>query len=311
MTCISKILRSLTGILFLLPVPTLAHSPELPNPPPANKLMYMYQFYYLPYNLEFRAGKDTDEFYSYWVNSQGALERMLTPDELKEIDKEWTSKKEAWKKRSLLLTTPVSTNQSVRISQHLVSHSISLSRSPFEDLPIADRIKIAHVLESRPPQIQAVFKQMRFLKSLLRPEDEFKFNFFLVSASWCDSCKEYRALLETYAKMFPHLTLAIHSVVIDDPKEEVFKSALLKMLFPNPKQYAHHESIPRFLALEWVHGQSKVYEEGDALKVLYERFFKEHRGFMRFASEVKESNPVENTPRSPGNYSAVESRLKY
>jgi thiol-disulfide isomerase/thioredoxin len=135
-------------------------------------------------------------------------------------------------------------------------------------------------LSNKSPEVEANTKQIVFLKSLLNKEDESKFNFFLVSASWCESCKEYRVLFETYAKTFPHPDLTLHSLYIDDPKEQIFEKPLLKSLFPNPKRYSH-ETIPRFIAMEIKDGKYSVWEEGEALKEVYERYFKEHRGFLK------------------------------
>ena len=140
------------------------------------------------------------------------------------------------------------------------------------------------MISSRPADAQANFKQLKFLKSFMSGSDDFRFNFFLISASWCDSCKEYRVLMETYMKTFPDQGLTLHSVVIEDPKEEVFDSQILKDLFPHPKKYSH-DSVPRFLALDQADGKPHVYEEGEALKEVYERFFKSHQGYLN--SRVK------------------------
>jgi hypothetical protein len=117
------------------------------------------------------------------------------------------------------------------------------------------------------------------LKSFLQPLEEEKFNLFIVSASWCESCREYRVLLESYLKAFPHPDLNLHSLVIDDPKEEIFDSRLLKELFPNPAKYSH-DSIPRFLSIETVAGKTTVLEEGEALAEFYARYLKPHRGYL-------------------------------
>ena len=130
----------------------------------------------------------------------------------------------------------------------------------------------------------AAFYQLRFLKSLLESSDEAKFNFFIVSASWCDSSREYRTLLESYFKKFPNAHLTLHSVVVDDPKKQIFDSRLMKELFPHPKRYTH-ETVPRFLAMQIVNGQPKIWEEGEALRELYERFYASHRGFL--APQIK------------------------
>jgi thiol-disulfide isomerase/thioredoxin len=252
--------------------------PEL-NGLGANKLLHMYQFYYLPFSVEFQQGRTLNEILPYWVDAAGTTDRLLSADELRKLDKEWNELKTPWVKRSLLLGTPVNVGQSIRISAHLVSHKIGLTRSAFDTIPLAQRAELLDTLKSKPADVQAEYRQERFLRSFLNNQDEEKFNFVMVSASWCDSCKEYRTLIEAYAKLFPDSSLTIHSVVIDDPKEEIFESNLLKELFPNPKKYTH-ESIPRFLAIQTAGGKTTVWEEGDALKELYERYFKNRRGFF-------------------------------
>jgi hypothetical protein len=120
--------------------------------------------------------------------------------------------------------------------------------------------------------------------------EEERFNFFIISASWCDSCRQYRVLLETYAKTFPDMGLNLHSVVVEDPKEEIFESTLLKQLFPNAKKYSHN-SIPRFLALQTSHGKTQIWEEGEALQELYRRFYKDQRGYLDSRSTLFKNVP--------------------
>ncbi|MBI4403345.1 MAG: hypothetical protein HY537_04250 [Deltaproteobacteria bacterium] len=240
----------------------------------------MYQFFYLPYPIEFREGSSPDELFPYLVDSKGQLVRLLTVGEVEQLNQEWNATKVSWKSRSLLLNTAVSVNKSVRISPHLISHVISPLRSPFDGIALTDRIRLANALKTRAQDVQTAFKQLRFLRSFLSQGDEERFNFFIISASWCDSCREYRTLFESYVKMFRRDTLNLHSVVIEDPKEEIFKSEVLRILFPNPAKISHSSIIPRFIALEFVDGHPVVLEEGDALKALYERYFRQHRGFI-------------------------------
>lgn len=256
---------------------------------PVNKLLYMYHFFYLPFSIGLGEGKTRDEIYPLIKTGEG--ERLLIPNEIKTLEGEWSELREIWKKKSLLLNTPVSLHQSVQISQHIKSHSIPLSRTAFDRMSINDRIILNEMLKSRTPEIQAEFRQIRFLKSFLTTTDEERVNFFIVSASWCDSCKQYRVLLETYLKSYPKPDLNLHSVVIEDPKEQIFKSPILKELFPHPDQYSH-DTIPKFLALDMRNGEEMVYEEGEALKVVYEGFFEAHKGAMDSELTLFRKNPV-------------------
>lgn len=250
-----------------------------------NKLLYMYNFYYLPYSVEFREGRTINDILPFMPGKFGDPGRLLTAEELQTLDREWSIQRESLKTKSILNSTPVSPGSNVRISNRIVSHRIPLTRGAFDTLPITDRIQLNDVLKGKTPEVQAAFKQLRFLKSFLTPLEEEKFNFFLISASWCESCREYRILFETYFKMFPNADVGFHSVVIDDPNEQIFESRILKELFPNPERYSH-DSIPRFLAVETVGGKSTVFEEGEALLEIYERFFKKNRGYLDGKSSV-------------------------
>jgi len=263
-----------TALTLLFSISLLATDTETP----VNKLLYMYRFFYLPFSIEFKEGKTPNDILPF-VRDGSGTERLIRAEELERLDREWAALKGEWYKKSLLQTTSVPLNQATRITSHLTSHHVSLSRGAFDNVSIDDRIQINHALQSKSPEVQSAFKQLRFLKSFLGPQDEGRFNLFIISASWCESCKEYRTLLETYLKIFSEPSLTLHSVIIEDPKEEIFDSPILKELFPNPKKYSH-ESIPRFLALETVHGNATVHEEGEALKEVHDRFLKSHRGFL-------------------------------
>lgn len=280
--------------LLLSPV---SHA-ELPdsNGLGANKLLHMYQFYYLPFSVEFQQGRSLNEILPFWMDGNGASERMLTAEELRKLDKQWNELKTPWVKRSLLLGTPVNVGQTVRIGAHLVSHHIPLNKGALDHLPLATRAEVLDQLKSKPAEVQADFRQIQFAKSFLAPQDGEKFNFIMISASWCDSCKEYRTLIEAYAKMFPDISLTLHSVIVEDPKEEIFESTLLKELFPNPKRYTH-ESIPRFLAVQTTDGKTTLWEEGDALKEFYDRYFKSHRGFLDKKITVGPLKQVASSPK--------------
>lgn len=250
-----------------------------------NKLQYMYQFYYLPFNLEFLEGRSVNDILPFLLDKNGQADQLIKAKDLQSLDKEWDATKAPWKKKSLLLNTYVPMNGTIRISQHLVSHRISLTRTAFDALPLNDRIQLLSSLQNKPSEVQAAFKQLRHLRSFMNPLDDYRFNFFMFSASWCASCREYRVLFETYFKSFPDSAATFHSVIIDDPKEEIFDSNLLRELFPHKEKYTH-DSIPRFLSLEMVNGKPKVLEEGEALKELYIRFFQSHRGYLVPKSKV-------------------------
>jgi thiol-disulfide isomerase/thioredoxin len=246
---------------------------------PVNKLLYMYRFYYLPFSLEFQEGRTVNDILPFFPGENKSALKLLQAEELETLDGEWNKIKASWRQKSLFLATPVPTGQTRRISQHLASHVIPLSRGAFDTLPINDRIMLANALRTKSPQVQAAFTQLRFLKSFLGPQDDGKFNFFVIGASWCESSREYRILFETYFKEFPNSDVNLHSVVIDDPKEQIFDSRILRELFPNPARYSHN-NLPRFLAIETVNGTTTIYEEGEALQQLYDRFFYMHRGYL-------------------------------
>lgn len=246
----------------------------------SNKLLQMYRLYYLPFSIYFREGNSKNEIVPF-VNADpgGLTKRMLKAQELQALNKDWDGIRKSWKGRSLFLTTPVRTNKSVRITRSLYSHRISLTRRAFDGIQLNDRIKMNKTLKSKPPLLQNAFKQLRFMKSFIGRGDERKFNLFIVSASWCQSCLEYRVLLETYVKKFPNANLVLHSIVVEDPKEEIFDAKVMSELFPNPKKYSH-ESIPRFLTLQTIKGKPVVHQEGEAIKTYYDKFLLKHRGYL-------------------------------
>jgi hypothetical protein len=247
--------------------------------PPINKLQQMFRFYYLPFSIDFKEGKTTEEIYPFAADKYKEFTRLIKPEELQKLDGEWEKIRETWKKKSLFLSTPINLNESVRLSPKLASHRINLARSAWFGLTLTDRVQLESMLSDKPAAIQQAVTQLRILKSLLKDPEEEKFNFFIIGPHWCDSSREYRALLEAYFKELPATDLILHSVVIEDPKEEIFDSQLMKDLFPHPERYSH-EIVPRFLAFQTVNGQTTIWEEGEALKELYERFYRDHRGFL-------------------------------
>jgi hypothetical protein len=270
--------------------------------PKVNKLLFMYEFFYLPFGIEFRVGRNLETVLPYVLDARGEAARLVEAHELVALDGEWTKVRAEWRTKSLLEFHNVPVGKSLRITQRLVSHHVPVTRAAVDTLPMADRASLADTLRGKSPAVVAAFYQLRFLKSLVEPSDDGKFNFFIVSASWCDSSREYRTLLETYFKKFPSAQLTLHSVVVEDPKRQIFDSRLMKELFPHPKRYTH-ETVPRFLAMQMVNGQPKIWEEGEALRELYDRFYANHRGFL--APEIKSFKATPGTGFDPALSSAV------
>ncbi|MBY0369139.1 hypothetical protein K2X33_00535 [bacterium] len=247
--------------------------------PRVNKLQYMYDFFYLPYSIDFRVGRDVETVLPYVVDPRSQQSRMIEAHELVTLDEQWSKQRSEWKSKSLLEFNTVAVGKSIRISQRLASHRVPVTRTAMDTLSVSDRMALTDTLKGKSPAVLAAFYQLRFLKSLMSGNDEKKFNFFIVSASWCESSREYRNLLEAYFKKFPDSKLVLHSLIVDDPKQEIFDSRLMKELFPHPKRYTQ-ETVPRFLALQMVNGTPQIWEEGEALKELYDRFYAKHRGFL-------------------------------
>lgn len=269
------------------------------EPAKTNKLLYMYRFYYLPFSIEFKEGKTNNDILPYVRDANSGALRLIKADELQAVDTEWGNIREPWRSKSLLLTTPVPIGENVRITTRLSSHRIPLNRTALDGFSLNDRIQVGEGLKGKSREEQVELRQYLFLRSFLNKMDDGRFNFFMVSASWCESCREYRLLLEAYFKNFPkEQGLNFHSVVIEDPREEIFEKPILKELFPNPKKYSH-ESIPRFLALEVVDGKSIVLEEGDALKALYERYFEKHRGYLDKKVRLPGQEPLAKPAAEP------------
>jgi hypothetical protein len=281
----------LIGLLLLGALATAgapAHAADDKETPKVNKLLSMYEIFYLPFGVEFHAGRNMDTVLPFVVDPQGEATRLVEAHELVALDAEWNKIRAAWRSKSLLEFHNVPTGKSLRITQRLVSHRVPVSRAAVDSLSPSDRSALNETLRGKSQNVIAAFYQLRFLKSLLEPSDENKFNFFVVSASWCDSSKEYRTLLEAYFKKFPNAQLTLHSLVVDDPKREIFDSRLMKELFPHPKRYTH-ETVPRFIALQIVKGKPRIWEEGEALRELYDRYYASHRGFL--APDIRNFKP--------------------
>lgn len=247
-------------------------------PETANKLLYMQNFFYLPFGIEFQEGTSPGQIIPIWPAANGNPARAVSPKELETLMKDWAIKRQTFQARSLLLKETVDIGKSARISPRIVSHHFALSRGIFDGLPIGEQSQINQALQGKPTEVVSAFKQLRFFSGLIAPDEQKKFNLFIISPSWCESSKEYRVLLETYTKDLSPQGFVLHSIVFEDPKEEIFDSVLMKDLFPNKTKYTH-ENVPRFIAMEWLNGVPTLFEEGDALKEAYDRFFKSHKGY--------------------------------
>jgi len=265
------------GIVFLISAPQGFSEPAPKEP--TNKLLHMYELFYLPFTIEFKQGRTYNDIFPLVADKKGEFTQLITPEQLKALDHEFTSERKSWQKSSLFLNTPLEANESQQITQRLFSHRISLKRTAWDQVSVADQIKVKALLDGKPEMVKKAVTQYQFLRSLMKGADEDKLNFFIIGPSWCESSKEYRYMLEYYSKKFPQNQLVLHSVVVDDPQEQIFGSQLLKDLFPFPENYSH-DSVPRFLAFQKDRGQLKVWEEGDALVELKNRFFAQHRGFL-------------------------------
>ena len=246
---------------------------------PTNKLLHMYELFYLPFSVEFKQGKTFNDIFPLVADKTGRFTQIVKPEQLKLLDDDFSVERKNWAKSSLFLNTSIELGASQRITQRLISHRISLKTGAWDKVSISGQIQVKAMLKDKPEIVLKAVTQYQFLRSFTQDADDDKFHFFIIGPSWCDSSKEYRYILEYYSKKFPHNQLVLHSVVIDDPQEQIFDSQILKDLFPFPENYSH-ESVPRFLAMQKMSGQLKVWEEGDALKELKDRFFSQHRGFL-------------------------------
>jgi hypothetical protein len=246
---------------------------------PANKLLHMYELFYLPFSIEFKQGKTYNDIFPLVADKTGKFNQILKPEELSRLDNEYLSIRADWTKNSLFLNTPLEIGESQKITQRLVSHRVPLKRAAWDKVSVSEQIKVNALLEGKPEPIRKAVTQIQFLRGFLKAGDEEKFNFFMIGPQWCESSKEYRYILEYYSKKFPSPELVLHSVVIEDPQQQIFDSQIMKDLFPFPENYTH-DSVPRFLAIQMVKGQLKVWEEGEALRELKDRFFAQYRGFL-------------------------------
>jgi hypothetical protein len=152
-------------------------------------------------------------------------------------------------------------------------------------------------LQGKAPEAQANITQLALVKSFIDSSEMGNFHFFIISPSWCASSQEYRALFEAYFKKFSNPNLTLHSIVIEDPEESIFDAKIFKELFPHKKNYSH-EIVPRFIAFQQKDGKPVIYEEGEALAVLYQNYFKKYQGFMNkiVSGIIPEIIAPENNP---------------
>jgi len=252
---------------------------------PTNKLLQMYRLFYLPFSIEFKQGKGMNDIFPLIADESGKFNQLLKPEHLRVLEEEFTATRKPWEKNSLFINSPVEPNKTQRITQRLISHKLTLKSTAWDKVSVSDQIKAKSLLEGKPELVKKAVTQYQFLRSFLGEFDEEKFNFFVIGPSWCESSKEYRYILEQYAKSFPDNRWILHSVVIDDPNEKIFESQILQDLFPFPENYSH-DNVPRFIALQKENGQLKVWEEGDALVELQQRFLDKHRGFLNKSVSV-------------------------
>lgn len=243
-----------------------------------NKQLKMFELFYLPLQLSFREGHTASEVLPYINDSKTNTARIVTAEEFETIEKAWKKERENLKKKSLLLTTEVPLNKSVKISNHITSYHFPVKRTALEGLNIAEQIKEKNRILRLPANEQVLSKRELFLTSFLKPLELERFNIFIFSASWCESCLEYRALLESYLKSLSNPNINLHSVVLEDSQPpKIFESQLFKEIFTNNKGT---ESIPRFLAIEKKDDKIIIYEEAEALDQLMNRFLSSKKGYL-------------------------------
>lgn len=272
-------MRTVLISFFLLGGFSTVGHPTPASPKPKNKLVRMYQLFYLPFRIDFRQGRSIDEVLPYTWAADPKKAQMLTADQLAAVDARWNGLRTEWKKKSLLLKTPVQTGETAKLTETLFSHVLPLSFSVLDRIPLEERIALNRAANKFSEEAQAAFKQERFLKSLLAPDDKRPFHFFIISPSWCESSREYRLVLENYFRRLKNSSAVMHSIVIEDPKKNIFESKLMKEVFPFPSHYSHL-TVPRFLALDLSTATPQVLEEAEALDALEERYLKSMRGYL-------------------------------
>lgn len=244
---------------------------------PVNKLLYMYHFFYFPFSIEFE--EDKEIILPFFPQTESESRKIFEASDLKLLQKEWDALRFEFYKKSLIERSLTSVNQNPRVSFHIYSYNIPLYKTVFEKMNLSERMELVKALKDKAPEIQSSLKQVAFFRSFIDKSQLEKFNFFIIGASWCSSSREYRILFETYVKQFPNDGFVFHSIVINDPDEKIFNSDLMNEMFPHENRYSH-QTIPRFIALQSVNGKIIVWEEGEALKEFYERYFVEHMGYL-------------------------------
>lgn len=272
-----RFLRLLFLVLWLVPLAAKGGEPA-----PKNKLLEMFRFFYLPFDVEFRVGDSNDEVIPF--GNAGSV--ILAPEEMQRLDQRWAEIRKSWKAKSLFVSTRDTVNGTTKISPHLITHRITANRTALDSLSIEERIRIKEILKDKSKDIQATVLQKQFVRSFIDPATAHKMHFFIIAPDWCASSETYRTLLEAYAKKFALGKFVLHSLVIEDPNEQIFDSKAMNDLFPFPKRYSH-ESVPRFILAEEKEGDFKVHEEGNALHLLYENYFEAQQGFLEIDKPVK------------------------
>ncbi len=261
-------MKAASVVLYLLSTQVIAA--------PVHKLREMYQVFYLPFFFEFKeVGKEVEP---YQIGDRGEPRTINSVDLEKKI-KQWDEVRKGWKRRSLILTAQPEVNTSQKLTQKIFLHRIALSKGPFDGLPLIERTRADEVLKKLSPEQQAVFNQTLFLKNFLTGGQVSKFNLFVFAPQWCASSKEYILLLEEYSKRLSGMDWLLHVVFIEDPNRQFFGSKLKKLLLPHPEKYSH-ETTPVFLALQDQADKATIWEEGEAVKELYDRYLKPHKGFL-------------------------------
>ena len=252
---------------------------KAPLPPVIAKVPLLYSLYYLPFSASFSEGRGLSEVVGTLLNKAGKPVRYLHPADMEKYDKRLEQVISQWQKESLLLKTKVTENKPAAISAHLVSHLIKYDDSAFRLLPLGQRLDAEVPLAGESQSNYEKRRQQVFLETFLRESDKKLVNVFVVSASWCASCYQYRILLEKYAKWFFPPDAVLHSVTVEDPQEKMAKGRAYQELF-RERSSRENASVPAFIWYDGRKNPPEISEEGAALQKLYESYLESHRGFL-------------------------------
>ena len=151
------------GILFLMTAPRGFSEPAPKEP--TNKLLHMYELFYLPFTIEFKQGRTYNDIFPLVADKKGAFTQLITPEQLKALDQEFSSERKTWQKSSLFLNTPLELNESQQITQRLFSHRISLKRTAWDQVSVADQIKVKALLEDKPDMVRKQLPNTSFYEA--------------------------------------------------------------------------------------------------------------------------------------------------